>query len=126
MGSDDNKDKKPTGDENNNSNNNNHNRRNNRNRNNRNCTMNVNNMPDARTSTVSTYEGKTKEIKDNIFDNTGTQDAALFSDSLIVIADHLHIIHGADLAEAIRMMKPVVITIPSDLPTGYNEYELKR
>jgi hypothetical protein len=64
------------------------------------------------------FEGKTKEVKNDIFDNTGPHDAALFHRSLKNIADHLQLIAGNDVSEALRDMKPVMITIlPPPQPT---------
>ena len=60
----------------------------------------------------SKFEGKTTEIKNDIFDNTGPHDAALFHRSLKNIADHLQLIAGNDVSEAIRDMKLIIITIP--------------
>jgi hypothetical protein len=58
------------------------------------------------------FRGKIKEIAEDIFDNTGTNDAALFNKSLRNIADYLQLTLGNDVSEAIRNMAPITIIIP--------------
>ncbi len=50
------------------------------------------------------FKGKTKEIKFDTFNNTGLHDAAQFSKFLKNIANHLQLIHGNDVSEAVRNM----------------------
>jgi hypothetical protein len=59
-----------------------------------------------------TFRGKTKEIADDIFDNTGQHDAATFNKSLKNIADHLQLELGNDVSEAVRNMTATIIDIP--------------
>ena len=61
---------------------------------------------------VTKFKGKIKEIADNIFDNTGTNDAALFNKSLRNIADYLQLTLGNDVSEEVRNMAPITIVIP--------------
>ena len=63
------------------------------------------------------FKGRTKEIEDYIFDNTGPHDAAVFNTSLRNIADHLQYDLGNDVSEACRNMTPAIITVP-DEPQG--------
>ncbi len=56
-------------------------------------------------------KGKTKEIEFNTFDNTGPHNAVQFNKSLKNIADHLQLVHGNDVSEAVRNMAPVKIDI---------------
>ncbi len=58
------------------------------------------------------FKGKTKEIKNDTFDNTGPHTAALFNKSLKNIADYLQLHHGNDVSKAVRNMAPVTIIIP--------------
>jgi hypothetical protein len=46
------------------------------------------------------FRGKTKEIENNTFDNTGPHDAALFNKSLKNIANYFQLQHGNDISEA--------------------------
>ena len=63
---------------------------------------------------TSGFVSRNKGIEHNIFDNTGTNDAALFNHSLNQIADYLieKLEHGKDVSDAIRNITPVIITIP--------------
>ncbi len=56
---------------------------------------------------------KTKEIANDIFDNTGPHDAATFNKLLKNIVDYLQLQHGSDVSEAVRTMMPTTITIPA-------------
>jgi hypothetical protein len=47
-----------------------------------------------------------------LFDNTGPHDAANFQRTLKTIGNYLHTTYGADVANAIRTMTPVTITLP--------------
>ena len=85
---------------------------NNNHRRNRRIRNRWNNTAVAGNANNSKFEGKTTEIKNDIFDNTGPHDAALFHRSLKNIADHLQLIAGNDVSEAIRDMKLVIINIP--------------
>jgi hypothetical protein len=58
------------------------------------------------------FRGKIKDIADDVFDNTGQNDAALFNKSLKNIADYLQLSLGNDVSEAVRNMAPITITIP--------------
>jgi hypothetical protein len=58
------------------------------------------------------FKGKIQGIENYIFDNAGPHNAANFHHSLKHFADHLQLIHGNEVSEAIRMMMPVTITIP--------------
>ena len=58
------------------------------------------------------FKGKTKEIEQDTFDNTGQHDAAQFNKSLKNIADYLQLNHGNDVSEAVRNLTPVNIAIP--------------
>ena len=58
------------------------------------------------------FKGKIKEIADDIFDNTGPNDAALFNKSLRNIADYLQLTLGNDVSKAVRNMAPITIVIP--------------
>ncbi len=65
---------------------------------------------------TSGFISRNKGIEHDIFDNTGTNDAALFNHSLNQIADYLieKLDHGKDVSDAIRNITPVVITIPPE------------
>jgi hypothetical protein len=58
------------------------------------------------------FKGKTPGIEQDIFDNTGANDAANFHRSLKHIADHHQLTCGNEVCEAIRTLTPVTITIP--------------
>jgi len=58
------------------------------------------------------FKGKTKEIEQDTFDNTGHHDAAQFNKSLKNIAAYLQLNHGNDVSEAVRNLTPVNIAIP--------------
>jgi hypothetical protein len=60
------------------------------------------------------FKGKIKDIKLDIFENTGLNNAANFNKN---IADYLQLQLGNDLSEAIHNMTPEPITIPP-APTG--------
>ena len=57
-------------------------------------------------------KGKTIGLENDIFDNTGMHDAAMFHRSLQKIADHFQLNYMHEVSEAIRTMTPVNITIP--------------
>ena len=57
------------------------------------------------------FKCKTKEITDNIFDNTGQHDAAMFNKSLKNIANHLQLELGNDVSKAVHNMIATVIDI---------------
>ena len=59
--------------------------------------------------------GKTPGLENNIFDNTGANDATMFHRSLKQIADYIQLNYGNEVSEAIRTMTPVIIDIP-DVP----------
>jgi hypothetical protein len=63
------------------------------------------------------FRGKTKEIKYDMFDNTGPHDAALFNKSLENIADYIQLNLGNDVSEAVQNMSPVIIAFPP-VPVG--------
>ena len=56
--------------------------------------------------------GKTPGLENDIFDNTGAHDAAMFHRSLKQIADYIQLNYGNEVSEAIRTMTPVIIDIP--------------
>jgi hypothetical protein len=58
------------------------------------------------------FRGKIKEIAEDIFDNTGPNDAANFNKSLKNIADYLQLTLGNNVLEAVRNMAPMKIVIP--------------
>jgi hypothetical protein len=68
-------------------------------------------------TTPGKIEGKTPEIKNDIFDNTGPHDAANFHRSLKNIANYLQLMHRNDVSEAIRNLTPITITLPPLPPT---------
>ena len=94
----------------NNNNNNNNDRRGAGNRRNRHRWV----QPKAATPAGGPFKGRTKEIEDYIFDNTGPHDAAVFNNSLRNIADHLQYDLGNDVSEACRNMTPAIITVPNE------------
>ena len=55
---------------------------------------------------------KTANLENDIFDNTGTHDAAMFHRSLKQIADYIQLNYGNEVFEAIRTMTPMIIDIP--------------
>ncbi len=55
--------------------------------------------------------GKTKEIANNFFGNTGPHDTATFNNSIKIIANYLHLQHRGNMSEAVRNMTPTTITI---------------
>jgi hypothetical protein len=57
------------------------------------------------------FKRKTQGIENDIFNNTGPHNAANFHCSLKYIMEHLQLIHGNEVSEAIRTMTPVTITI---------------
>jgi hypothetical protein len=57
-------------------------------------------------------KGKTPGLKNDIFDNTGVHDAAMFHQSLQKNADYIQLNYMHEVSEAIRMMTPVTINIP--------------
>ena len=57
--------------------------------------------------------GKTPGLKNDIFDNTGAHDAAMFHHSLKQIADYIQLNYGNEVSEAIQTMTPVIINIPA-------------
>ncbi len=59
--------------------------------------------------------GKTPGLENDIFDNTGAHDAAMFHRSLKQIADYIQLNYGNQVSEAIQTMTPVIIDIP-DVP----------
>ena len=59
------------------------------------------------------FKGKTKEITEHIFDNTGQYEAATFKKSLKNIANYLQLELGNDVSEAVRNMTDTMITIPA-------------
>jgi hypothetical protein len=63
------------------------------------------------------FKRKIKDIKFDIFGNTGLNDAANFNPSLKNIANYLQCQLRNDVSEAIRNMMPMPITIPP-APTG--------
>ncbi len=76
----------------------------------RQCWTNNNNL-------TSKFKGKTKEIENDTFNNTGPHDAALFNKSLKNIANYLQLHHGNNVSEAVRNKAPVTIII-SPKPIG--------
>jgi hypothetical protein len=58
-------------------------------------------------------KGKTQGIENNILGKTGPHNVANFHWSFKHIADHLKLILGNEVLEAIRMMTPVTINIPA-------------
>jgi hypothetical protein len=58
------------------------------------------------------FQGKIKEIADDTFGNTGTNNAAQFNKSLKNIANYLQLTLRNDASEAVRNMAPITITIP--------------
>jgi hypothetical protein len=59
------------------------------------------------------FKSRNKDLPDDLtFNNTGPNDAANFQHALRGIADFLHTTYSVDVADAIRTMKDVVITIP--------------
>ena len=58
------------------------------------------------------FKGKTKEIEQDTFDNTGQHDAAQFNKSLKNVADYLQSNHGSNVSESVRNLTPVNIAIP--------------
>jgi hypothetical protein len=61
-------------------------------------------------------KSRNKDLPDDLtFDNTGPNDAANFQHALRGIPDFLHTTSSADVADAIRTMKPVVINIPKTI-----------
>jgi hypothetical protein len=63
------------------------------------------------------FKGKIKDIKFEVFNNTGLNDATNFNHSLKNIANYLQLQLRNDVSEAIRNMMPMPITIPP-APTG--------
>ena len=61
----------------------------------------------------TSFNGKTKEIADDILDNTGQHDATIFNKSLKNITDHLQLELGNNISEAVRNMTNMTITIPA-------------
>ena len=59
------------------------------------------------------FKGKTKEIAEDIFDNTGQHDATTFNKSLKNIANYPQLELGNDVSEAVRNMTDTTITIPA-------------
>ncbi len=59
-----------------------------------------------------TFKGKTKEIKNNIFDNTGPHNAAIFNKSLKNIANYLQLQHANNVSKAVCNMTPAMIKFP--------------
>ena len=59
------------------------------------------------------FKGKTKEIAEDIFDNTGQHDTATFDKSLKNIANHLQLELSNDVSEAVCNMTDTKITIPA-------------
>jgi hypothetical protein len=57
--------------------------------------------------------GKTPGLENNILDNTGAHDAAMFHRSLKQIADYIQLDYGNEVSKAIRTMTPVIIDIPA-------------
>ncbi len=55
--------------------------------------------------------GKTPGLKNDIFDNTGARDAAMFHRSLKQIADYIQLNYGNKVSEAIQTMTIVIIDI---------------
>ena len=53
-----------------------------------------------------------KEIVDDIFDNTGTNDVVLFNKSLKNIADYLQLMLWNDVSKAVHNMVPIKIVGP--------------
>jgi hypothetical protein len=75
-----------------------------------------NNNANKNSYNASGFISRNKGIEHDIFDNTGTNDAALFNHSLNQIADYLieKLDQGKDVSDAIRHITPVVITIPQE------------
>ena len=65
-------------------------------------------------SSGTKFVSRNKGIEHDIFDNTGSNDAAQFNKSLVQIADYLleKLDHGRDVSEAIRNMTDANIVIP--------------
>ena len=60
------------------------------------------------------FKSRHKDIpEDVVFDNTGPNDAANFQHAVQGMADYLHTTYSADVGEAIRQMKEIIITLPS-------------
>jgi hypothetical protein len=73
---------------------------------NHNCWINVVN------TTPKKFKGKTPEIKNDIFNNTGLHDVANFHQFLKNIANYYQLIHRNDVSEGICNLTPV----PSHFP----------
>ena len=59
------------------------------------------------------FKSRNKDLPDDLtFNNTGPNDAANFQHALRGITDFLYTTYSADVADTIRTMKDVVITIP--------------
>jgi hypothetical protein len=65
-------------------------------------------------SSGTKFVSRNKGIEHDIFDNTGSNDAAQFNKSIVQIADYLleKLNHGRDVSEAIRNMTDANIIIP--------------
>jgi hypothetical protein len=66
---------------------------------------------------LGNFKGEIKDIEFDIFDNTGLNNASKFNCSLKNIANYLQLQLENDVAEAIRNMAPMSITI-LPAPTG--------
>jgi hypothetical protein len=64
------------------------------------------------TNTTPKEKGKTPGLENDVFDNTGVHDAAMFHRSLQKIADFVQLNYMHEVSEAVRTMTPVIITIP--------------
>ena len=58
------------------------------------------------------FKGKTKEIEQEIFDNTSQHDTAQFNKLLKNISNYLQLNHGNNVSEAVCNLTPVDIPIP--------------
>jgi hypothetical protein len=64
-------------------------------------------------SSGNKFKSRNKDLPDDLtFNNTGPNDAANFQHALRGITDFLYTTYSADVADTIRTMKDVVITIP--------------
>ena len=60
------------------------------------------------------YKSRNKDIPDDVvFDNAGQNDAANFQHAVQGMANYLHTTYSAEVGDAIRLMKEVIITLPS-------------
>ena len=57
-------------------------------------------------------KGKTPGLENDMFDNTGVHDAAMFHRSLQKIANYFQLNYRHEVSEAIRTMTPLTINIP--------------